>query len=243
MQMRKNRKYYIIKATIFSVLFYLFLIISLAFSFIKTPAPPQEEEGITVELEDMQTQIEKLNELKNAQENNIDRTNNAVNEAMSDEKETDPYDYSDIKEPDEDYKEKLVKEAISEKEYNKIFNRDDLSIAKEEEKKEKKIKDNTEKTKPSNYQGATYISFFLKNRYKIKIPIPTYQCETFGKVVLDIIVNRDGKVTSASITSTSTDDECLQKTALRSAKKARFNASYEAPDKQRGTITYIFEAQ
>ena len=240
--MRKTRKYYIIKATIFSVLFYFFLIISLAFSFIKTPAPPEEEEGITVELEDLQSQIVELNKLKSEQENDIERSNNAVNDAMADEKETDPYDYSDIEDPDENYEEQIVKNAISEQEYDKIFNRDDLKLP-EEEKQETKKENKTKKEKASNFQGATYIHFFLKNRHKVKIPIPTYQCETFGKVVLDIIVNKDGKVTSATITSASVEDDCLQQAALRSAKRARFNASYNAPDKQKGSITYIFEAQ
>ena len=241
-KMRKNRKYYIIKATIFSVLFYFFIIISLAFSFIKTPAPPIEEDGITIELEDLQSQIEKLNDLKNSQEDNIERSNNAVNDAMSNEKETDPYDYSDIENPDENYKEQIVKNAISEQEYDKIFKRDDINLPTEEIKKDKE-KESSKENKPSNYQGATYIHFFLKNRHKVKIPIPTYQCETFGKVILDIVVNRDGKVINATITSASTNDDCLRQAALRSAKKARFNASYKALDKQKGSVTYIFEAQ
>ena len=240
--MRRTRQYYIYRSVLFSSLTYVLIIMLMAYSALYTPVV-EEEEGIYIELEDIVPELRDLNNVPEEELSNSDKRNIAVNRAMHSKVETDPYDYSNVEESDESYKENLVKDAISEDEYKKIFERDDWNLEKDkpEELEPKKAID--EEKKPSNYQGATYISFYLKDRNKLKIPVPTYQCETSGTVTVEISVNQEGRVVSYQIKSNSSLDECLQRAAINSVKKSRFNQNYTASSKQRGSITYIFEAQ
>ncbi len=237
--MRRGRSYYIYRSIVYSSVFYIMLILAMAFGSMYTPVP-ETEEGIYIELEDIIPEPLKTKALEDLTED--ERRNIAVNEAMKASPETDPYDYSDVEDADDAYKEQLVKDALSEEEYKKIFERDDININYEEEIKESNSKEE-QHDKPSNFQGSTYISYFLKDRYKMKIPVPTYKCESLGKVVVNITVNRDGKVSSYEIDAGSTLNDCLRSAAIQSVKHARFNQNYDAPLKQKGSITYIFEAQ
>ena len=240
--MRRTRQYYIYRSVLFSSVAYVLIIVLMAYNALYTPIP-EEEEGIFIELEDIVPELRDLNNIPEEELTNSDKRNIAVNRAMHSQPETDPYDYSDIKEADESYKEDLVKNAISEEEYKKIFERDDWNLEEDKPKDPEQKKDSKEEKKPSNYQGATYVSFYLKGRNEVKIPIPTYQCETSGKVTVEISVNQDGRVVDYQITSNSSMDECLRKSAIKSVRKSRFNQNYTAPLKQRGSITYTFEAQ
>ncbi len=242
--MRKGKNYYIYRSVVFSSLVYLIIILGMIMSSIKTPIP-EEEEGVYVELENFLEELPQIEEPQ--EETNMsaeDRRNLAVNKALADVDNTDPYDYSDVEEADEEYKKSLVKKAISDEEYQKIFERDDLnteevaSVSEDSQEPEEDVS-----VTPSNFQGATYITYFLKDRRKIKIPVPTYKCESSGKVIVNIEVNRKGMVSSFDIDPKSTSDDCLIKAAKASVKRSKFNQNYDAPSKQRGTITYVFEAQ
>lgn len=239
--MRRTKDYYIIRAIILSSSVYVLMIVGMAYSALKSPVV-EEEEGIYIEFENFIPKPLDLTQIPENELSSEDRRNIAVNQAMKSTAETDPYDYSDVKESDDAYKEQLVKDAISDDEYEKIFERDDLNFDSNIEEEKIEEKEQTE-DKPSNFQGATYISYTLKDRYKLKIPVPTYRCEGSGKVTINIVVNRDGKVISNEITANSSSDLCLREAALKSVKSSKFNQNYDAPLKQRGTITYIFEAQ
>ena len=90
----------------------------------------------------------------------------------------------------------------------------------------------------------TTVSYFLENRWHSYIYIPTYKCEGGGTVIIDIVLNQEGRVVSAIIAENkSTRDACLLEEAYRSATSARFNADPKSPLKQLGTITYVFIAQ
>ncbi len=185
--MRKTRQFYIIRSIVFSTISYLLIIVGLAFNSFYTPVV-EEEEGIFIELDDFITKPLDINQIPENELSQEDRRNIAVNNAMKGQKETDPYDYSDVEKSDEAYREELVKNAISDDEYKKIFERDDLNLEEKEIIKKENDVDNKQ-DRPSNFQGATYISYFLEDRYKMKIPIPTYRCETSGKVIINIVVN------------------------------------------------------
>lgn len=240
--MRRTRQYYIIRSVIFSSIVYFFTISMLAYNAYYTPII-EEEEGIFIELEEFIPPPINLNQIPEDLLSSEDRRNIAVNKAMNSQAETDPYDYSDIKPSDESYKENLVKEALSEEEYKKIFERDDWEVEENVDNSTETETEEKAKDEPSNFKGATYISYFLKDRYKMKIPIPTYRCETSGKVSIDIVVNQKGKVVSYSISEQSSLDDCLRKAALSSVMNAKFNQNFDAPAKQKGSIAYIFEAQ
>lgn len=72
------------------------------------------------------------------------------------------------------------------------------------------------------------------------LPIPVYNVQEEGRVVVTIVVNPAGHVISTSINKrTNTVNPVLRKAAEDAAKKARFN-SVDGPDNQSGTITYYF---
>jgi hypothetical protein len=90
----------------------------------------------------------------------------------------------------------------------------------------------------------TTVSYFLENRWHRYLYIPTYKCQGGGTVILDLVVDRTGRVISAMIAENkSTKDPCLLDEAYRSAIGAVFNTDQNAPTKQLGTITYVFIAQ
>jgi TonB family protein len=73
------------------------------------------------------------------------------------------------------------------------------------------------------------------------LPPPVYPGNKAGKVVVEVIVNPDGKVTSANVVAgTTTSDSELKNAAVKAARKARFRKSDDLSD-QKGTITYIFK--
>lgn len=119
-------------------------------------------------------------------------------------------------------------------------------IKKKEALPEKKL-EYTENAKGERtfYKGATSTTYYLKDRMHVHIPLPVYQCEGSGKVVMEIIVNRDGYVIDASIDKQQSQisADCFVEAATRCALSTRFNASKTAPEKQQGKITYIFIAQ
>lgn len=100
-------------------------------------------------------------------------------------------------------------------------------------------------TKPINGANKnTTNSYNLTNRDVLYFPNPVYVCDGYGKVVLFIVVSDLGKVTDVSLNknSTTTSNLCLIETAIKYAKKARFNGDKNKP-LQKGSITYIFPGQ
>ncbi len=93
-------------------------------------------------------------------------------------------------------------------------------------------------------KGSVAISFSLDGRSFVYMHKPSYQCEGGGEVVVDITVNRNGDVVSASLNSISSNDvNCHTERALHSARISRFNVDPSAPARQQGTITYLFVPQ
>jgi len=90
----------------------------------------------------------------------------------------------------------------------------------------------------------TTVSYFLENRWHRYLYIPTYKCQGGGTVIIDIVIDKSGKVINATIAENrSTHDQCLLEEAYRSATTAVFNSDSKSPTKQVGTITYVFLAQ
>ena len=75
------------------------------------------------------------------------------------------------------------------------------------------------------------------------LPKPTYSIQEEGVVVIEIIVDKDGNVTSAVpiLRGSTTQNKYLQDKAVEAAKKAKFNIDKNAAAYQKGTITYKFE--
>lgn len=86
------------------------------------------------------------------------------------------------------------------------------------------------------------ISFSLNGRKSSYLPVPISRSREQGKVVVEITVNRKGDVTrvKAGVRGTTTSDLTLLRLAEQYAMKARFDANTDAPEEQKGTITYNF---
>jgi colicin import membrane protein len=90
--------------------------------------------------------------------------------------------------------------------------------------------------------GNSGISYNLQGRGFQKLPTPKYDYQGEGRVVVEVSVDREGKVIQAIPGSkgSTTLDEYLLKVAKDAALEARFEAKPEAPAVQKGTITYNF---
>jgi len=107
----------------------------------------------------------------------------------------------------------------------------------------KEVKQDTEK-KSVKHQGNVTVSYDLQGRYDVYLYIPAYKCEGAGTVVVTIAVDRNGNVTHAAVSATtSPGDDCLNDMAVYAARSSKFNVSQTAPDPQKGSIKYQFEAQ
>ena len=94
------------------------------------------------------------------------------------------------------------------------------------------------------YVGKSSVSYNIKGRYKTYLPIPVYKCEFGGKIVVAVVVNRQGRVIKAEVVDAeSNKDDSLREVAVDAALKSEFNVDEKAPERQTGTITYNFVKQ
>lgn len=89
-------------------------------------------------------------------------------------------------------------------------------------------------------RGTGVGDYTLAGRKALAIPEPKYTCNEEGRVVVQIAVDRAGKVISATpgARGTTNTAKCLQDQAKAAALKARFDAGDS--DKQIGTIVYNY---
>ncbi len=95
------------------------------------------------------------------------------------------------------------------------------------------------------YKGNTNITYKLSNRFDTQLKVPVYMCQYGGLVVVNIAVDRNGKVVSAKVDtqSSKTMDGCLLDAAIKCAKNTKFNSNSNAAKIQLGSITYNFIQQ
>ena len=92
-------------------------------------------------------------------------------------------------------------------------------------------------------QGTSGNSFDLSGRRLVgALPKPSYDVSEQGRVVVEITVNKDGKVVKAVFRSrgSTTSNSVLVRAAEKAALQARFDVA-EGTDLQVGTITYNFK--
>ncbi len=90
--------------------------------------------------------------------------------------------------------------------------------------------------------GTKGVSYSLEGRGSQSLPPPKYEYQDGGKVVVEVSVDRSGKVTQAipGIKGSTTLDDYLLRVSKEAALQARFDPKSDAPVTQKGTITYIF---
>ena len=90
--------------------------------------------------------------------------------------------------------------------------------------------------------GSNGIGFNLGNRGKVSFKKPENPTQEDGTVVVDIWVNRAGKVVRAKTGArgSTTTNPILQKKAEEAAYQAKFKKDEGAPFEQKGTMTFVF---
>lgn len=102
----------------------------------------------------------------------------------------------------------------------------------------------TDSIKNISYTGDSNIEYFLEDRFVISLPVPVYLSQSGGKVIVDIEVNRDGRVTVANPQkSNEIRNEQIYNYARAAALNTIFNADRNAPQSQKGSIHYTFISQ
>jgi len=98
----------------------------------------------------------------------------------------------------------------------------------------------------TNYDGlggkGGGFEYELGGRGKKNIPLPPYTSDEQGTIVVEIKVDRDGKVTyaRAGARGTTISDQSMQRQAEKAARGSIFVSDPSAPEEQKGTITYRF---
>lgn len=102
-----------------------------------------------------------------------------------------------------------------------------------------------DKKKTVFYVGKSSVSYFLSNRYRIKLPIPIYQCKGGGQVEVAITVDGLGKVIEAEIVKhrSSSASTCMKEAALQAALTSVFSKNKQIDVEQKGRIVYKFVPQ
>lgn len=100
----------------------------------------------------------------------------------------------------------------------------------------------TEVIHNENVKRNSSVSYSLENRTAIILPNPVYTCPNSGIVVVNITVDKLGKVINTGVdnSKSTTSDKCLKEQALEYANQARFDVSESSNENQNGTITYRF---
>lgn len=198
---------------------------------IEFPEILQEEENIQEEKEQetVATENRNANNLTNTASNKLAEKNNTT---------------SKDKFFDDDY----IKEVNAAKNLVSDVN---SQLAKEKIKMEdiKMPVETTEGMNPDSikniiYTGESNIVYYLENRYHLSLPIPVYLAQGGGKIIIDIYVNRQGRVVEANLApGQKIRDQQIVLYAQTAALKTLFNADPKAPASQKGTIHYNFIAQ
>ena len=86
------------------------------------------------------------------------------------------------------------------------------------------------------------VSYDLGGRVSLSLPLPRYNYQSEGRVVVEIRVDREGRVTQADAgkPGSTTIDEYFLNAAREAALQAKFAPDPNAPATQIGTITYNF---
>lgn len=142
---------------------------------------------------------------------------------------------------EQDYQEKVKEDAKAEVEAEKYKSPE---IAKKKEVVDDGVSEE-DKKKTIFYVGKSSVSYYLAERYRIKLPIPIYQCKGGGTVEVAIVVDRLGKVLEAEVIKrrSASASSCMKEAALQAALTSVFSKSKNAKEEQKGRIVYKFVPQ
>lgn len=144
---------------------------------------------------------------------------------------------------EEDFQEKVTEQEIQEKIVEE-YRSPEIEPVAEKKEKDKSISE-AEKQQHIFYVGKSSVAYYLKNRYRVKLPIPIYQCKGGGQVEVAIVVDRTGTVTEAKVVKqrSRSASDCMKEAALQAALTSVFSKDTKAKEEQQGRIVYKFVPQ
>ena len=115
--------------------------------------------------------------------------------------------------------------------------------AQESDKEAESDTENRAGTARGNGAQGHGISYNLNGRSALQLPQPDYPKQRGGRVVVKVLVNRNGAVVKAEPgePGSTTFDQSLLEAAKKAALSTRFDVKSDAPEFQTGSITYIFQ--
>jgi len=256
--MEEKEKRYKTTGIIGTVIFHALLLVALLFLALKTPLPLPGEEGVEVSLGDSETgsgltQREKIKPIQKVtpiapkpEPKEIIQQNIEEAPALEEEKP------EDVKVEEEVVEKEIVEEVKEEPKVNPNalytpHKQDDNESGNQgnglDPADQGKQSGSPDSKKPDGISGlGEGIAFDLEGRGSIHLPKPAYESMEQGKVVVTIWVNKQGKVIRAleGAQGTTISDFKLHALARDAALKAVFTPDPNAPETQKGTITYNF---
>lgn len=94
-------------------------------------------------------------------------------------------------------------------------------------------------------KGDSGFSFDLAGRSILRKPTIDDKSQEFGKVIIEVIVDKDGNVVNVNgpARGSTTSAPILVNKAKQAAREAKFSKSPSGVEEQRGTITFVFRPQ
>ncbi len=256
-----------IKGIIGTILVHLLVLLALIFFGLTAPFPPPGEEGVEVNLgytdvgmgDIQKDQQAPLQEVTPAEPKTAAKSKDEI---ITQDNEEAPAIEKKVKKPDKE--ENQVKEKVTETPKEKTpvepekpkVNPNALYKGKSNTNAEGGNEGETgqagDQGNPfgskdvKNHEGSggagNGVSYSLGGRSAKHLPKPEYKSKEQGKIVVSIWVNKNGVVTKAmaGAKGTTIADLNLRKLTEAAALKARFSEDPNAPEVQKGTITYNF---
>jgi outer membrane biosynthesis protein TonB len=226
-----------IKGLAGTLIFHLVLLLCFLFFGFTTPLPLPEEEGVEVNLGysndgsgDIQPVTPNMQDGNPSQaSNNFNLTQNAEETASLNDKESKNKNEND----------NINKEALYKGKKNPGGNEGETGKPGDQGNPNG---DPNAKNHYGNPGPGNSISFSLSDRKSKSLPKPNYYLRDEGIVVVTIWVDKQGNVTKAiaGARGTTTSSQALWKLATDAAMRSKFDAKNNAPEEQKGTITYNF---
>jgi len=252
----KKDKY---RGIIFTALFHVAVIALLFLLGFSTPLPLPGEEGVEVNLG---TDMEGIGAIQPDRPSTVRKTTPPPKTQEKEDESFVTQNTEDAPVIEKSKKEKVEKETVEEVVEKKIVKEEPKvnPAAMYKGKSKDAIKDANEgitgnegdQGKPTgskdsdNYEGpggqGDGMSYSLSGRTPKYLPKPSSKFQENGTVVVQITVDKYGKVVKAIAIDkgSNTTNSTLRRLAEAAAKKAVFNANPNAAEVQRGTITYHF---
>jgi hypothetical protein len=228
-----------------TLVFHILIILIFILADVNMKGTIKEEElliefpDILPELEEEQIEEEVDESLDDIGDESINRTNAASNRLASQNVTTSSEDFFD----DEYLKElEAAKQLVSD--VNNQISKEIIRLEDIEMPAETTEGMDPDSIKNIIYVGESNIVYYLANRYHISLPNPLYLAQGGGQVIVDIVVNQDGRVTEATPRKNpGIRDQQIFIYAKAAALGTIFNMDKSAPQNQKGTIHYTFIAQ